>query len=204
MALSKNPHFSWNQAKEMQDSGVIDIQSHTHSHQVLTGLMDFDLYFELKTSKNLIENKLGKKCSVLSFPQGIADEREVQAAKDAGYLIANKVGDVGVNRKSEGLYELKRITAPGRLYRGEAAQRSGRKYGILKILRILRSIFCLSQYTQMLEQNFQPHQNQNHTAEQLGPGFVLCAEHVADLDAHSRQDKGGYADQRHGGNDLHL
>lgn len=111
MALSKNPHFSWNQAKEMQDSGVIDIQSHTHSHQVLTGLMDFDLYFELKTSKNLIENKLGKKCSVLSFPQGIADEREVQAAKDAGYLIANKVGDVGVNRKSEGLYELKRITA---------------------------------------------------------------------------------------------
>lgn len=109
-ALSKNPHFSWNQAREMQDSGVIDIQSHTHSHEILTSLMDFDLYFELKTSKNLIENKLGKKCVVLSFPQGIAGEREIRAAKNAGYLIANKVGDVGVNRKSEGLYEMKRIT----------------------------------------------------------------------------------------------
>lgn len=111
MALSKNPHFSWNQAREMQDSGIIDIQSHTYSHEVLTGLTDFDLYFELKTSKNLIENKLGKKCSVLSYPQGMAGEREAAAAKKAGYLIANKVGDIGVNRKEDGLFELKRITA---------------------------------------------------------------------------------------------
>lgn len=108
--LSKNPHFSWNQAKEMQDSGVIDIQSHTHSHEILTGLLDFDVYFELKTSKNLIEQKLGKKCSVLSFPQGIAGQREIQTAKYAGYLVLNKVGDQGVNRKEEGLDELKRIS----------------------------------------------------------------------------------------------
>ncbi len=111
MALSKNPHFSWNQAREMLDSGIIDIQSHTHSHQVATSLTDFDLYFELKTSKNLIENKLGKKCSVIAFPFGAADEREIEAAKRAGYLIVNKVGDAGVNRKEDGLYTLKRLTA---------------------------------------------------------------------------------------------
>ena len=29
---------------------------------------DFDLVFELKTSKRMIENKLGRKCSVLAFP----------------------------------------------------------------------------------------------------------------------------------------
>lgn len=111
MALSKNPHFSWNQAREMQDSGIIDIQSHTHSHQVATNLTDFDLFFELKTSKNLIENKLGKKCSVIAFPFGAANEREIEAAKRAGYLIVNKVGDQGVNRKEDGLYTLKRLTA---------------------------------------------------------------------------------------------
>lgn len=110
MALSKNPHFSWNQAREMQDSGIIDIQSHTHSHQIATNLSDFDLMFELKTSKNLIENKLGKKCSVLAFPFGAASEREIVAAKKAGYLVINKVGDKGVNRKSEGTDALKRIT----------------------------------------------------------------------------------------------
>lgn len=110
MALSRNPHFSWNQAREMQDSGIIDIQSHTHSHQVATALTDFDLAFELKTSKNLIENKLGKKCSVIAFPFGAAGEREIAAAKKAGYLVINKVGDKGVNRRSEGTDALKRIT----------------------------------------------------------------------------------------------
>lgn len=110
MALSKNPHFSWNQAKEMQDSGLVDIQSHTYSHEILTTLSDFDLLFELKTSKNMIERHLGKKCNVLAFPQGIAGEREIRAAKEAGYLILNKVGDEGVNRRSMGLDSLKRLT----------------------------------------------------------------------------------------------
>lgn len=110
LALSINPHFSWNQAREMQSSGIIDIQSHTHSHQMSTTLSDFDLFFELKTSKNMIENKMGKKCSVLAFPFGDAGEREIEAAKKAGYLVINKVGDAGVNRKSEGVDALKRIT----------------------------------------------------------------------------------------------
>lgn len=110
MSLSKNPHFSWNQAREMADSGIIDIQSHTHSHQAATTLSDFDLVFELKTSKRMIENKLGRKCSVLAFPFGDAGEREIEAAKKAGYLVVNKVGDWGYNAKSDGLDALKRIT----------------------------------------------------------------------------------------------
>ena len=110
LALSKNPHFSWNQAREMADSGIIDIQSHTHSHQAATTLSDFDLVFELKTSKRMIENKLGRKCSVLAFPFGDAGEREIEAAKKAGYLVVNKVGDWGANAKSDGVDALKRIT----------------------------------------------------------------------------------------------
>ncbi len=110
MSLSKNPHFSWNQAREMADSGIIDIQSHTYSHQAATSLSDFDLVFELKTSKKMIENKLGRKCSVLAFPFGDAGEREIEAAKKAGYLVVNKVGDRGVNAKSDGVDALKRIT----------------------------------------------------------------------------------------------
>ena len=26
------PHFTWDQAREMQESGIIDIHSHSHSH----------------------------------------------------------------------------------------------------------------------------------------------------------------------------
>lgn len=111
MALSKNPHFSWNQAREMQDSGIIDIQSHTHSHQTATSLTDEQLIYELETSKELIESKMSKKCSVIAFPYGAADEREINAAIECGYLVINKVGDVGVNRRSEGVHALKRLTA---------------------------------------------------------------------------------------------
>ena len=58
----------------------------------------------------MIENKLGRKCSVLAFPFGDAGEREIEAAKKAGYLVVNKVGDWGANAKSDGVDALKRIT----------------------------------------------------------------------------------------------
>ncbi len=112
-ALSANPHFSWNQAKEMIDSGIIDIQSHTHSHQVSTTLSDEELVYELTVSKRLVELNTGKKCNVLAFPNGIASERELEAAKQAGYKIINLVGDHGSNRKGDDLAKLKRITVFG-------------------------------------------------------------------------------------------
>ncbi len=112
-ALSINPHFSWNQAKEMVDSGIIDIQSHTHSHQVSTTLSDAELVYELTVSKRLVERYTGKKCNVLAFPNGIAEAREIEAAKQAGYKIINLVGEYGSNRKGDDLAKMKRITIFG-------------------------------------------------------------------------------------------
>ena len=112
-ALSANPHFSWNQAKEMVDSGIIDIQSHTHSHQVSTTLSDEELAYEMSVSKRLVELYTGRKCNVLAFPNGIAEERELEAAKRAGYRIINLVGDFGSNRQGDDLSRLKRITVFG-------------------------------------------------------------------------------------------
>lgn len=112
-ALSCNPHFSWNQAREMVDSGVIEIGSHTYSHQPLPTLDAFNLEFELRTSKNMIERHLGRKCSVVSYPEGAYNEQVMAAAQAAGYLMASKVGDVGVNRPEEGLFALKRLTVSG-------------------------------------------------------------------------------------------
>lgn len=112
-ALSVNPHFSWNQAKEMVDSGIIDIQSHTHTHQVSTSLSDAELVYDLMISKRLVEQNIGKKCNVLAFPYGIADEREISAAKTVGYKIINLVGEKGSNRKGDDLARLKRISVYG-------------------------------------------------------------------------------------------
>lgn len=110
---SGNPHFSWSQAKEMSDSGVIDIQSHTHTHQLSTSLTDRQLKYELETSKKLVERNLGKKCNVLAYPFGKANEREINAAREAGYMVVNLVDNVGMNTKENGTYYVERLTVSG-------------------------------------------------------------------------------------------
>lgn len=61
-------HFTWEQAKEMQDSGLIDIESHTNDHVKLGELDKDTLNYELRKSKYLIEKNLGKTCDMIAYP----------------------------------------------------------------------------------------------------------------------------------------
>lgn len=112
-ALSEYPHFSWSQAREMYDSGYIDIQSHTYSHRDLTVLDKTELELELHASKHMIESRLGRRCSVVSYPFGAVNDEVIEAARGAGYKLACKVGDEGANGLEDDPYALKRITANG-------------------------------------------------------------------------------------------
>jgi peptidoglycan/xylan/chitin deacetylase (PgdA/CDA1 family) len=95
--------ISWQQLAEMRDAGV-DIGSHTVLHadlkfkpKKLTGSqlamaslvtpMDYDtwLKFELEHSKQVIEEKLGIKCSTIAYPYGLNNEKVREAAAAAGY-----------------------------------------------------------------------------------------------------------------------
>jgi peptidoglycan/xylan/chitin deacetylase (PgdA/CDA1 family) len=97
---------TWAQLAEMRDAGV-DIGSHTVLHadlkfkpKRLTGgqlafapiitPMDYDtwLKFELEHSKQVIEEKLGIKCSTIAYPYGLNNEKVREAAKAAGYEAA--------------------------------------------------------------------------------------------------------------------
>ncbi len=112
-ALSENPHFSWNQAREMLDSGVIDIQSHTYSHRVLSTLSDSEIAYEMSASKKLIESNLGRKCNVVAYPQGAMNDTVIAGARKAGYKLGCKVGDSGTNSLADDPYAIKRITVNG-------------------------------------------------------------------------------------------
>lgn len=107
------PHFSWDQAREMEQSGVIDIYSHTDSHLMLTGLSDAQLTLELRRSKFMIEKELAKKCDIIAYPFGIFDERVSLFSARAGYSVTCKVGDIGSNGAEDGLLNLKRLTVHG-------------------------------------------------------------------------------------------
>ena len=67
--IGNNGHFTWEQAREMQNSGLVSIQSHTYSHFDLTTLDEFSLLRELRLSKYLVEKNLGTDCDILSLRQ---------------------------------------------------------------------------------------------------------------------------------------
>ena len=109
------PHFGYAQAKEMLDSGLIEIGSHTHSHRSFKDLSYEETVTELRKSKYLIEQNLGINCNLLAYPYGFDNDWTTNEAIKAGYEVVNIVGDTGTNRRSDGLYALKRLTVSGHL-----------------------------------------------------------------------------------------
>lgn len=112
-------HFTWEQAKEMQDSGLIDIESHTNDH-VKLGQLDIDtINYELRKSKYQIEKHLGKTCDMIAYPYGSYSDAAIQASKKAGFKAQCLVGDDAtdidyeVNIPRDGVMNLTRITVSG-------------------------------------------------------------------------------------------
>lgn len=60
---------------------LVDIQSHTYTHPILTRLPDDVLQEELHNSKKELEALLDKKITSFSYPNGDFSEREVEAVK---------------------------------------------------------------------------------------------------------------------------
>lgn len=112
-------HFTWEQAKEMEASGLIDIQSHSHSHVHMAELSYDEMVKEFRKSKYLIEKNLGKACTMFAYPYGSYNQDTIDAARKAGYRVQVLVDDrtteeeFEVNKVKDGVEGLKRITIAG-------------------------------------------------------------------------------------------
>lgn len=88
--------MSWGQLKDMQASGLIDIQAHSVSHpnfQEKRNSMSPDAFYqfamtELIKSKTILEDKLGQKISYFAWPYGAFDRSLGKLAEKAGYEAA--------------------------------------------------------------------------------------------------------------------
>lgn len=80
-------HISWNQVKEMQRYGF-SFGSHTVNHPDLTKLEKRFVEYELKRSRETLEDKLSQKADSLSFPFGRYNQMVEQSALDTGYRKA--------------------------------------------------------------------------------------------------------------------
>lgn len=117
-----NKHLSWEQIREMHESGVISFESHTynlHTNGVSAKFAaeseeayEYRLYEDFVLSKNVIEEKLGTSVLSLAYPFGDYNETADNVAKKAGYTLTMTM-DEGVVSSDDSPFKLKRIYVSG-------------------------------------------------------------------------------------------
>jgi peptidoglycan/xylan/chitin deacetylase (PgdA/CDA1 family) len=80
-------HLSWPQLRELA-AGGFEVGSHTLSHRDLTRLDPKMLRSELRDSRAVLEDRLGKRVTCLSYPFGRFSPRVIDEAAGAGYTHA--------------------------------------------------------------------------------------------------------------------
>ena len=104
--------MNWKQIQEMANDPLCMIGSHTMSHCRLAMKEADILLYELKNSKDILSEKIGKTVEHLSYPYGwitdVSDEA-VEMAKRVGYRTAFRSFGGPIRKKDKDLYHLKRI-----------------------------------------------------------------------------------------------
>jgi len=101
--------LTWDQIREMRDSGLISFGSHTRSHPFLTSLgSPDDLRREIVGSKTILEQRLGGSVETFCYPMGRFNETIRQTVKDAGYTVA-VVTNPGKSCPSNDVFAFKRL-----------------------------------------------------------------------------------------------
>lgn len=98
--------MTWDELKELQRTGLFDIQGHTYWHpnfkqeKKKRSQADYEKFVkvQLENSKKILEEKLGIKVTLLAWPFGIYDAYLEQAAANAGYEMAFSIDARSANR----------------------------------------------------------------------------------------------------------
>jgi peptidoglycan/xylan/chitin deacetylase (PgdA/CDA1 family) len=82
---------SWSELREMADSGLVEVGSHTVTHPLLASVTDSEVWQELVTSRSQIEEGLRREVRIFCFPNGKPTDyrpNHLQLVKEAGYNSA--------------------------------------------------------------------------------------------------------------------
>lgn len=97
--IADAPFCTFEELKEMSDSGYVKIASHSHSH---VNLQECDnLEQELDLSKKLLEEKLAFECDIFIFPFGKYNDKVVSETKKR-YKYLFRIGN-GINKNFDGI-----------------------------------------------------------------------------------------------------
>jgi len=112
--LKREKKLSDNQVLELIDSGIIEIGSHTMTHDNLSTLSKKEKEKEIINSKLNIEKNFNIKCNSFCYPFGIYDDEDINIVKKTNYLNATTTKKGIDDIKNTNLFELKRITISGK------------------------------------------------------------------------------------------
>lgn len=99
--------LDWEQIMEIVASGM-EMGSHTITHPFLSNLKENEIFWELKRSKEVLENHLKKEIDFFSIPRELANSNWLKIARDCGYKTVC-TSKVGLNKWNTNLFTLKRI-----------------------------------------------------------------------------------------------
>lgn len=106
VAFEEPSALSFCEINEM--SQIVNFQSHTMSHPILTSCNDDKSYQEIKNSKEKLEGLLNKPIYAIAYPNGDFSNREIQFAKECNYKLGLTLLN-GYNTKNTDPFKLKRI-----------------------------------------------------------------------------------------------
>ena len=107
--VGTNGYYTWDEAREMDKSGVVSIYSHSLKHDEYNKYSPEDLLKDVTTSLEEIEKELGHSITkVFTYPYGLYNEEGKNILKDNG--IIQNLTDNKVNKSKElNIYGLHRM-----------------------------------------------------------------------------------------------
>lgn len=115
--IGKPSFLTWDMCRELVDSGLVEIGSHTHGcHESVQGIQRFPdesreeyqerIFADLQTSIDLIESNVGQKVLFFAYPNGLTDSWCDDFIKEHfAMTVTTKYGPANV---SKNLYKLSR------------------------------------------------------------------------------------------------
>ncbi|MBI2327439.1 polysaccharide deacetylase family protein [Candidatus Curtissbacteria bacterium] len=87
--LLENPgYMTWNQLKQMVQSGHVTAYDHTWSHSSLVGKSNEKAIYEIVTAKEQLEQQLAKNQNIFAYPYGTYDSRVISLLRENGFIAA--------------------------------------------------------------------------------------------------------------------
>jgi peptidoglycan/xylan/chitin deacetylase (PgdA/CDA1 family) len=115
--LQSEQFMSWDEIREVNRNGVA-IGSHTQTHRVLATLSENDQKWELRASKEALENRLERPVRTIAYPVGRYGQftpATMRAARECGYECAFSFHTGANYSGSVNRYNIKRIACGSRL-----------------------------------------------------------------------------------------